>query len=217
MPRRSKLHQPKRRRDGVRLNLIDLIVTGKLASGEKIHEVDLSRQLKTSRTPLREALLHLEREGLVRSDQRRGFSVEPLSGREVRETYPLLCDLECFAVRTSASLIPAVLPELERINTEFSCARTPKRALALDARWHDTLMCQSNNTRLKTIVERLRLAIARYEHLYMADKSLIAISTKQHRGIVAAFKRGDLATALLAIEENYRFGMQMLLSKMGEV
>ncbi len=203
-------------RDDVRLGLVDLIVTGKLKGGEKLNELALSRLLKTSRTPLREALLHLEREGLVRSDQRRGFTVEPLSSREVRETYPLLAELECFAVRSTASLIPAVLPKLEKINAAFARASTPKRALVLDAAWHTALTSQSRNERLCAMIERLRRAIERYEHFYMADRSLVSVSVKQHRGIIDAFKRGDLDGAIEAIRENYAFGMRALLYKMNE-
>jgi DNA-binding GntR family transcriptional regulator len=206
----------RRLRDDIRLGLVDLIVTGKLKGGEKLNELALSKLLKASRTPLREALLHLEREGLVRSDQRRGFTVEPLSSREVRETYPLLAELECFAVRSTASLIPAILPKLEKINAEFARAATPKRALVLDAAWHDALTSRSRNERLAAIVERLRRAIERYEHFYMADKSLISVSVKQHRGIIDAFKRGELDRAIEAIRENYAFGMQVLLNQMNE-
>ena len=206
----------RRLRDDVRLGLVDLIVTGRLKGGEKLNELALSRLLKTSRTPLREALLHLEREGLVRSDQRRGFTVQPLASREVRETYPLLAELECFAVRSTANLIPGVLPKLEKINADFARAASPKRALTLDAAWHDTLTSQSRNERLSAIIEKLRRAIERYEHFYMADKGLIAVSVGQHRGIIDAFKRGDLEGAIAAIRENYAFGMQVLLNKMDE-
>lgn len=139
-----------------------------------------------------------------------------LSSREVRETYPLLAELECFAVRSTASLIPAILPKLEKINAEFARASTPKRALVLDAAWHDALTSRSRNERLAAIVERLRRAIERYEHFYMADKSLISVSVKQHRGIIDAFKRGELDRAIEAIRENYAFGMQVLLNQMNE-
>jgi DNA-binding GntR family transcriptional regulator len=216
MPKLPKPVQRRRLRDDVRLGLVDLIVTGRLKGGEKLNELALSKLLKASRTPLREALLHLEREGLVRSDQRRGFTVEPLSSREVRETYPLLAELECFAVRSTANLIPAVLPKLEKINAAFARASTPKRALELDAAWHNALTDQSRNERLCSMIERLRRAIERYEHFYMADRSLISVSVEQHRGIIDAFRRGDLEAALAAIRENYAFGMQVLLHKMNE-
>ena len=213
-PRKAAPH--KRIRQNLRLALLNLIVLGKLKAGEKINESRISRLLKSSRTPLREALLQLEREGLVRSDLRRGFTVEPLSTREVRELYPILAHLECLAVRSSAKFIPALLPELKRINQAFARARTPLRAIELDTLWHNTLMSQSKNARLATLVATLRLAIRRYEHFYMSDAKLIPASVAQHREIIVAFRNNDLEAAIRAIEENYLFGMQVLLRKMGE-
>jgi DNA-binding GntR family transcriptional regulator len=206
----------KRLRLGLHQALLDLIVTGKLKGGEKLNEVRLSKQLQVSRTPLREALLHLEREGLVRSDLRRGFTVEPLSAKEVREIYPLLAHLECLAVRNSAGLLAPVLPELERINRAFSGARTPARARELDTLWHQTLMSQSRNSRLSAIVSNLRLAIRRYEHFYMAEAKLIPASAAQHAEIIAALMLNHMESAIAVLEQNYTFGMRVLLRKMGE-
>lgn len=212
----SKTSGHKRLRQSLHRVLLDHILSGKLKGGEKLNELQLSGLFKVSRTPLREALLHLEREGLVRSDLRRGFTVEPLSAREIRETYPILAQLECLAVRKSADLIHLVLPDLVRINAEFARANIPRRALELDTLWHDTLMSQSKNGRLAAMVKTLRLAIRRYEHFYMADSKLIPTSAAQHREIISAFKRNDLEAGIKAIEENYHFGMQILLRKMGE-
>jgi DNA-binding GntR family transcriptional regulator len=206
----------KRLRLGLHQALLDLIVTGKLNGGEKLNEVRLSQQLKVSRTPLRESLLHLEREGLVRSDLRRGFTVEPLSAKEVREIYPLLAHLECLAVRNSAGLLSPIIPELERINRAFAGARTPDRARELDTLWHETLMSQSRNSRLSAIVSNLRLAIRRYEHFYMAEAKLIPASAAQHTEIIAALRRNDMESAIPLLEQNYTFGMRVLLRKMGE-
>jgi DNA-binding GntR family transcriptional regulator len=203
---RARLHE----------TLRDLIVAGRLGAGEKLNELKLSRALAASRTPLREALLHLEREGLVRSDLRRGFTVAPLSARDVRELYPLLAQLEIYAVRTSARFVPALLPRLVKINDQFARARSPRRALQLDTLWHDTLMSLSNNERVKALVANLRLSIQRYELVYMGETDLTAISAAQHRAIIAAFERGDTQGALAALEDNYTFGMQALLRKMGE-
>lgn len=206
----------KRLRQNLRPALLEAIVTGKLKAGERINESRLAGRLKVSRTPLREALFHLEQEGLVRSDLRRGFTVEPLSSREVRETYPLLAQLECLAVRSSARFVRPLLPELTRINGEFARARTPRRALELDTLWHDTLVSQSKNARLASLLAGLRRAIRRYELFYMSDAGLIPASVAQHQEIIAAFQRDDLPAALKAIEENYLFGMQILLRRMGE-
>src|SRR5215471_16913447 len=165
------------------------ILSGGLKPGSKIIESRLATTLGVSRTPLREALLHLEREGLVRSDLRRGFTVEPLSARDVRETYPLLAALECFAVRSSAEFVPPLLPSLERLNERFRRTRSPKQALELDAQWHDTLMSSSRNSRLTALVASLRMAIRRYEHIYMSDAGMIPTSAGQHDAILKAFRK----------------------------
>ena len=209
--------KPSRRlRQDVVPALLKRIVEGRLKPGAKIIESRLAADLGVSRTPLREALLHLEQEGLVRSDMRRGFSVEPLSPREIREAYPLLAALECFAVRSSAAFLPLLIPALERINADFQRARLPKRALQLDTLWHDTLVSQSHNSHLTSLVVSLRRAIHRYEHVYMSDARLIPTSAAQHRAILSAIRKGDLDEAGKAIETNYSFGMQVLLRKMGE-
>jgi DNA-binding GntR family transcriptional regulator len=196
--------------------LRESILLGSMKPGSKIIESRVAATLGVSRTPLREALLHLEREGLVRSDLRRGFTVEPLSARDVRETYPLLAALECFAVRSSGEFIPPLLPSLEQLNEKFRRARSPKQALDLDTQWHDRLVSPSRNDRLRSLLVSLRLAIRRYEHLYMSDASMIPASADQHDAILEAFRKGAIDLALKAIELNYTLGMHVLLRKMGE-
>ncbi|HEY6306254.1 MAG TPA: GntR family transcriptional regulator [Candidatus Angelobacter sp.] len=208
--------RPRRLRQNVAPDLLRRIVEGRLKPGEKIIESRLSSELGVSRTPLREALLYLEREGLVRSDMRRGFTVEPLSARDVRETYPVLAHLECLAIRTSFDLLPLLIPELQRINSEFARARSSEKALELDSKWHDLLASQSKNSRLASLLRTLRLAIRRYEHLYLADRGLISTSVTQHRTIIRALRKRDLEALLKAVEVNYLFGMRVLLRRMGE-
>lgn len=192
------------------------ILAGRLKPGAKIIESRLATTLGVSRTPLREALLHLEREGLVRSDLRRGFTVEPLSAREVRETYPVLGALECHAVRNSMEFVAPLIPVLERMNSEFRRASTARQALELDTRWHDTLISPSKNSRLVGLIASLRQVIRRYEVIYMSDAGLLPTSAAQHDDILAALQKKDLETALKAIEANYILGMQVVLRKMGE-
>lgn len=208
--------QSKRLRQDLRSTLLRWIVQGKLKAGEGINESRLAAQLKVSRTPLREALLQLDREGFIRSDQRRGFSVEHLSTREIREIYPMLWTLEGLAVRSSALCVHLSVPELTRINSEFAKAGSPQRALALDTRWHECLTSQSQNRRLLATISSLRLSLRRYETLHMADTRLLPESVVQHQAIIAALKERDVDAAVKKIEANWSFGMEMLIRTMGE-
>jgi DNA-binding GntR family transcriptional regulator len=193
-----------------------MIVAGRLEAGKPVNESRLATQLKVSRTPLREALLQLEQECLIRSDERRGFSVERLSARDVREIYPMIWTLEGLALRSSAVCAHLLVPELVRINSEFAKARIPRRALDLDARWHVLLTSQSHNQRLLETISALRFSIRRYETVYMADPRLLPESVAQHNAIIKHLKERDIEAATMSLEKNWRFGMEVLIRKMGE-
>jgi DNA-binding GntR family transcriptional regulator len=205
-----------RLRQSLRLTLLRRIVGGKLEAGEPVNESRLAAELKVSRTPLREALLQLEREGFIRSDERRGFSVERLSAREVREIYPMIWTLEGLAVRSSGVCLHLLTSDLARINSEFAKARDLERALTLDTQWHVQLTSQSQNRRLLETISALRLGIRRYESVYMADTRLIPESVSQHQAIISAVKKRDLEAVVKGLEDNWHFAMEVLIRKMGE-
>jgi DNA-binding GntR family transcriptional regulator len=212
----NALQGSNRLRQSLRATLLRNIVAGGLEPGKPVNESHLAAQLKVSRTPLREALLQLEQEGFIRSDERRGFSVERLSAREVREIYPMIWTLEGLAVRSSTVCAHLPVPELARINSQFAKAPTPQRALDLDTQWHEQLTSQSQNRRLLDTISALRLSIRRYETVYMADTGLLHESVAQHEIIISALKKHHIEAAMKGLEDNWRFGMEVLLRKMGE-
>jgi DNA-binding GntR family transcriptional regulator len=196
--------------------VLERIVRGDLAPGIRIKEAHLAEELGISRTPLREALIHLEQEGFVRSELAHGFSVEPLSGREVRETYPLLWTLECLALRSSGSTVSARLGELTEINAAFAAATIAMERLALDRRWHETLLVHCPNQRLNKMLSGLRTVIRRYEHLFMSDAELVTESVQQHLQIIGELQAKDVEEAERVLTVNWRVGMELLLIQLGE-
>jgi DNA-binding GntR family transcriptional regulator len=165
-----------------------------------------------SRTPLREALFRLEQAGFLHADLARGFTVIPLTAREVREIYPIIWALECLALTTIGRVERVPLADLEQINEEL--ARTqddPAARLTLDLRWHEALVQQCPNRRLLQMIASLKQVAYRYEWAYMHETVLAAASVEQHRGIMEALSRGDLAQTSARVEENWRFGMNALL------
>jgi DNA-binding GntR family transcriptional regulator len=216
LPKVAPSTKSSRLRQNLRSTLLRRIVVGELEAGKPVNESHLATQLKVSRTPLREALLQLEQEGFIRSDERRGFSVERLSAREIREIYPMIWTLEGLALRSSAVCAHLLVLELARINLEFGKARTSQRALDLDTRWHEQLTSQSQNRRLLETISALRLGIRRYETVYMADTRLLPESVAQHNAIIDDLKQHDIEAAIKGLEKNWRFGMEVLIRKMGE-
>lgn len=202
--------------DEVRDALRERIMTGELAPLARIRETQIASELGVSRTPLREALFQLACEGLIRCEPERGFRVEPLDPREVREVYPMIWTLEALAVRSAGPIVHAALAELERINGELAVARAPEAALGFDAQWHDALVAACNNQRLRSTLRGLRRAVRRYENVYMSDTVLQGQSVEQHRAIASALRANQLDLAIAALEANWHDGMRVLLSKLGE-
>ena len=207
-------------RDDAREQLLQRILGGELEPGGRINESQLSLELGLSRTPLREALMTLEREGFVRSEVNRGFIVAAPSSHEAREIYPILWTLEGLALRETGLLAGTILPELERINAEFASTRLtdtglePAQAIKLDTAFHDTLISRCPNARLLELVRSHRQLLQRYEHIQMGDPGLIPHSAAQHAIIIQSLRLQDLNTAVTALEQNWRFGFELLLLKL---
>ena len=176
-------------RDSVREGIIGLILDGKLKPGERIKEISLSRALNVSRTPLREALISLERSRLLRSAPNIGFTVREMSVEEAEELYPLLVLLETHAMLLAFPLIQTQIKELERLNeTLYRNRKSPGKASLADREFHRRLTELCRNDTLLQMIGELRLRISCYEHCYMAKGELLERSYEQHKGIIQALK-----------------------------
>jgi DNA-binding GntR family transcriptional regulator len=136
------------------------IVDGRLPAGERFSVAQLADQLGVSRTPVREALLMLERQGLVRFERNRGVRVLETSAHDLQEIFSLRLLLEVPATRRACALLGdddhhALARELEAMTTQ---AREGDEAvfMAHDERFHEIILAASGNRRLVEIVRQLR-------------------------------------------------------------
>jgi DNA-binding GntR family transcriptional regulator len=193
--------------------VLEAILDGRLPAGARLVEASLSQELALSRTPLREALFLLQREGFVETQLRRGFSVRPLSEREAGEIYTIVAHLEALAVRESWPQVVSLSKELRSINKRFFAARTtPRRAVAADQEFHRHLVSRCPNDTLVGILQTLHRHILRYEYLHMSDDILAARSAAQHDEIIAGLERQQVDDACAAIARNYQEGIAALRS-----
>jgi DNA-binding GntR family transcriptional regulator len=199
-------------RDQVHHAIIERILRDELKASARISDTALARELSVSRTPIREALLRLEREGFLEADVGRGFFVKALSQREVREVYPVLWTLEVLALRTTAPLTDARRAALAGINAELEGEDDPERRIDLDARWHRTLLETCGNEYLLATIDAMKRVIRRYEYAYMLNAGFIPVSTRTHDQIVTHVGAGEIDEAVPLLETNWRFSMENLLA-----
>lgn len=204
-------------RSQVRDELIAKMRSGDVKPGEGINEVQLAAELGVSRTPLREALIALESEGQIVSENGKGFRFLPLSAREFEELCPIIVALESLAIE----LTP--VPELKRLGTElgrlaagFRDDRVEHSLLnRRDDEWHELMLSACPNGRLREQISGVRLAIHRYESLLVSDEVMIGRSAEEHASIARHLSDGDIPRALEALRANWENGMQRLLNSAG--
>jgi DNA-binding GntR family transcriptional regulator len=199
-------------RDQVHRALVERILRDEMKPGSRLSDSVLAGELGVSRTPVREALVRLEREGFLEVDVGRGFFVKPLSAAEVEEVYPILWTLEGLAVRACPPPTPALLAELERINGELGRAHDdPDLRTGLDTEWHRALMEPCGNALLLETIAGLKAMVRRYEYAYMLDSHLVPISTDGHTRIAGAVAAGDREGAAAMLEEHWKMAIVTLV------
>lgn len=199
------------------------ILDNQWAPGYRALEQELALALGMSRTPVREALIRLRKEGLVEVIPRHGMSVLPISADDMRDIYEMLTALESMA----AELAGRRHPNERELKPLLEASRAMARALkaddlegwaAADESFHRHLVALSGNRLLIDAVQNCwdRAHRARMVTLRMRPKPMH--STREHMEVVEKIRAGDARAAseahrahrergsreLLAILEQYR-------------
>jgi DNA-binding GntR family transcriptional regulator len=192
--------------------------------GHRALEQEVALALGMSRTPVREALLRLQNEGLVEVIPRHGMRVLPVSPNDMREIYQILTALECMA----AELLAQRQPSGKELEPLVAATKAMDKALkagdleawaAADESFHKQLVELAGNRQLQATVMNYwdRAHRARMVTLRLRPKPVN--STREHRALVDRIAAGDADGAaqafrahrqragreLLAIFEHYRF------------
>lgn len=175
------------------------IASGLFRPGERIHEKVLASRLRISRTPIREALLRLEADGIVVCTSRRSYNVRILTTEDVREIYETLGLLEgAAAVRVAARLTPADLAELRRLNrlmaTAAAAARLPVFG-ELNRRFHDVFLDRLDNATLRDTCTSVRAPLYTFPVRRTSLAAWLRKSVAEHRTIIRLAAEAD-ATGL---------------------
>ena len=200
------------------------ILSNRMPPGYQATEPELAIQLAMSRTPVREALIRLEADGLLEVIPRRGIRVLPVSPVDMKEIYEILTALEPEAAAalarntpTAAKLAP-LIKATERMEQALQQNDLASWAAA-DDDFHRKLVTLHDNHRLTSIVSSLLDQAHRARNVTLRLRTLPAKSTQEHRLIVEHIQAGEAdavtsvfrahrkraSTELLEILKNYQF------------
>ena len=178
------------------------IVEGRLRPGDDLNSVDLARRFGTSRTPVREALSELERQGVVVVPPRRRPYIAQLTMKKIKDVYDLRASLNTLV-------------------SELIIERNPKDGLRELWRWYDALEQDvaenkvdeyfwhnvgfrlveariAGNEELHKILASFGLRTLQFRHLSLSLPGRLQRSLEDHRRLLIAYDEGDTLTAVAA-------------------
>jgi len=196
--------------DDVADRLRDAILQGSFKPGEPLREEQLAVMLDVSRGPVREALVQLEREGLVLVRRHRGATVARLSRSDLDEVYSLRLALEVLAVKRAVryateedfAALDAVMVAFDMVLTRDP---SEKEVAELDVRFHDLIYRAARHQRLYDCWANLRSQI--YIFLLsrnVANADFRDVTVNAHADLLAALRARDEARITTLIEEHLR-------------
>ena len=168
------------------------IMVGEIAPGTRMMEVDLADEMGVSRTPVREAIRKLEKEGLVTIEPRRGAK-DMVDVLEVRQ------DLEGMAAGLAAQKITEEdilqLKDMTRRYKEAVEAGDIEEIIKQDEDFHKFIVGLSDNKTLIKMVSQVQELALRFRYIYYDDFSRFKNQPLEHQEIVEAIMSGDANSA----------------------
>lgn len=189
------------------------ILEGALTPGMLLSENKLAADFAVSRTPVREALRVLEREGLVTVLPGRKVVVSVPSRQDIEEIYDIRLMVEAEAIRrirpgdrqlfekldkclgdSALALQKKDLQQLERINTAF----------------HTTLVSALSNQRLRHFIDSLHDTAARLRGYSLTKKGWARKSVEEHKRLVSLLKKGQNEAAIRLLRRHLETGAKIV-------
>ncbi|OPY79166.1 MAG: putative HTH-type transcriptional regulator YdfH [Syntrophorhabdus sp. PtaU1.Bin058] len=185
--------------DNVYRNLRNAILSGKFKPDIRLVEDKLAKMMGTSRTPVREALRKLDRDGYIRRRSSGGYTVGILFDTDIRDVFEVVAVLEGYAVYLAAYKIPE-----DRIRTlegivgkEDECIRTNNHEefARLNWKFYDTLCLFAGNRRLYDIINNIKDCLFRHRMVIFNQKGTAERSVGDQKKLLDLIKKRNAAGA----------------------
>ena len=182
------------------------IIDGRVVPGQRLKEEELAQQLGISRTPVREALLVLQTEGLVVASPNRGATVRSYELPDVEDMYELRALLEGNAARRAATRIGTDALQV----LHESCVRFEKlvggsdvdQLVAENAHFHGTILDAADSERLTGMVRQVIATPLTYKSYTWYSAEQATASYHSHRQLTNALERRDPSRAEFIMREH---------------
>lgn len=195
-------------RDVVFITLRDAILKGDLQPGERLMEISLAKQLGVSRTPIREAIRMLEKEGLAVTEPRRGARVAGMTEKDLNDVLEVRDALDELTVKDACErMTDEDFEKLEKALSEFKIKVSEKKIKEIveaDEAFHNVLYEAARNPKLFDIVQNLKEQMYRYRFEYVKELSDYSTLISEHEQIIDGLRNKDKDMVVSIMHEHLR-------------
>ncbi|WP_046866830.1 GntR family transcriptional regulator [Microvirga massiliensis] len=195
------------------------ILDNEYPPGSQILEQDIAAELDLSRTPVREALVRLEQDGLLSIVPRHGARISALSAADMREIYEILIALEPTAVeliarqRLAAEQLQPLVQSCDAMERSLEGSKPDLKAwAAADESFHTGVAQLCPNRRLSAMIMTVSDQSHRARLFTLTLRPLPLRSTQEHRAVVDAMLAGDADRARELYVAHRRRGRDELMA-----
>lgn len=184
--------------------LRERILSGALPSGTPVLQQEIADHLGISRIPVRDAIKHLNAEGLVTIESSRRVFVTKMTAEDVREIFSMRSVLEGLSARMAASKWPpqellrlaSLAEQMEKVEDE------PGEWLRVHEDFHRLIWVHSGMPRLQIEIQRLTAAVEPYLRVFLVNHGMGELEGSKHRALVEAIKQKDPNIAERALRDH---------------
>ncbi len=199
-------------RDDVQAALREMISAGTLRPGQRLKEVSLAQELGVGRTPVREALMALEKDGYVLAETNKGCSVVSMTAHRIREAYLLCGALEALAIKMTPKFTAEHIDELRALNNKIENAKSRGAKYKYDAAWHSALSRECGGDYLIGILHNAHIYARCFDG---GERRGIVNSTRtvnEHAAITDALANNDIINAAGLLEDHWAGGIETVVT-----
>lgn len=185
--------------------------SGNLKPGDRINEKEICQKLGVSRTPIREALIQLEREGFVEISPRKSIRVKKLTLKEIEDIYQIIGALESEAAEIACDrLTPEDIAKMEEDYNQMVKALAQndfKKYMDINLKLHNTHLRVCGNDVLVNIVNQLKKRLYDFPRIMLNIPEWEEKCIEEHRQLIQFFKEKN-KKAIKELIKNRHWGFE---------
>lgn len=210
--------------DQIYERLKERIIHGEIEPGKRLLQSQVAQELKTSRTPVREAFRLLEQDGLVERIPQGGIRVTCLDQETIREVFGIRKVLETYAIELACRRITeeeiSLLKKLTNQARQILAARNAgakskiNQLFALNSQFHEIIYRASGNAYLLAVINSLRNMVYRLRFLGLRSQSTWSRAWQEHAQLIKLLEKKNKKAAITLIKTHLSHGIADVLSGM---